>query len=278
MIHENIQLLGKEDVYLTTYLHAESTQGEFQIKHRPAVIVIPGGAYAYMADDEAEPVALTFLKEGYNTFVLHYSVGDKCTYPEILEEVSSAIVTVRKHAKEWNINPDGIVLMGFSAGACLAAMSATQWNKEGLAEKLGVDKDKTKPNAVVISYGAWDNTNTIQKDPKYFNPKAAKIAKDCTPELDFINYVGEHVPPMFIWHTRNDKYVPVINPLMIGAKLLELDKPFELHIFDGGCHGMSVCNSLNAYCGKREPYVKEYPNVGYWVSMCTNWLNHLFEI
>ena len=48
-----------------------------------------------------------------------------------------------------------------------------------------------------------------------------------------------HMPPLFIWHNRYDKFVPAINPVMI-----EYGLPFELHIFQGGEHGMSVCNNL----------------------------------
>ncbi len=122
MLHKTIPLREGSAATLTTYIHDQSSQGEFQIQNRPAIIVMPGGAYAFLSDTEAEPVALTFLKEGYNTFVLRYSVGDACTYPEILEEVSLAIWQVRSHAKEWYTNPEAIVVMGFSAGACLAAM------------------------------------------------------------------------------------------------------------------------------------------------------------
>lgn len=61
----------------------------------------------------------------------------------------------------------------------------------------------------------WNNTNTIQKNPEFYNPDAAKIAKDCTPELDFIHYAGPHMPPLFIWHNRYDIFVPAINPVMI---------------------------------------------------------------
>lgn len=278
MLHETIKLSADGRVRLKTYIHDQSEQGDFQIQTRPAIIVMPGGAYAFLSDAEAEPVALTFLKEGYNTFVLSYSVGDDCTYPEILEEVSLAVWTVRSHAKEWSINPDAIVLMGFSAGACLAAMSATQWNTPGLAARLGVPDEGIKPNAAVIAYAPWDNTNTIQKDPKYYNPECAKIAKDCTPELDFINYTGAHMPPLFIWHNRYDKYVPAINPVMIAAKMLELDLPFELHIFQGGGHGMSVCNNLSSYNEKAKTLNGENHSVGMWVPMCVNWINSLFDI
>lgn len=93
-------------------------------------------------------------------------------------------------------------------------------------------------------YAPWDNTNTIQKNQEFYNPDAAKIAKDCSPELDFIHYAGPHMPPLFIWHNRYDKFVPAINPVMIAGKMIEYGLPFELHIFRGGEHGMSVCNNL----------------------------------
>lgn len=278
MIHKTISLNSTGTVSLTTYIHEQSAQSDFQIPQRPAVIVLPGGAYSFLADHEAEPVALTFLREGFNTFLLRYSVGDACTYPEILEEISRAIYTVRIHAKEWNINPNAIVLMGFSAGACLCAMSATQWNTPGLAERLGVPAESIRPDAAVISYGAWDNTNTIQKDPKYYNPNAAKIAQDCTPELDFINYVGPHVPPLFLWHNRYDKFVPAVNPVMLAGKMLEYDLPFELHLFQGGQHGMSVCNNLSTYRGEAKAHCEAAPQVGMWVELCTCWINQLFNI
>lgn len=96
------------------------------------------------------------------------------------------------------MNPNAIVLMGLSAGACLAAMSATQWNTPGLAVRLGIPEEGIKPNAAVIAYAPWDNTNTIQRNPQYYNPECWKMAKDCTPELEFINYVGRHMPRLFI--------------------------------------------------------------------------------
>lgn len=278
MIHQTIPYAGGSPVQLQTYIHDQSGQFSFQIPKRPAVIVMPGGAYSFLSDTEGEPVALTFLKEGYNSFVLRYSVGDDCNYPSILEEVSWAVWYVRSHAEEWNTDPNAIVLMGFSAGACLAAMSATQWNTPGLAERLHTMPEQIRPDAAVIAYGAWDNTNTIQKNPAFYNPDAAAIAKNCTPELDFINYAGPHMPPLFLWHNRYDQYVPAVNPIMIAGRMLELDLPFELHLFQGGEHGMSVCNALSSYHDGAKLKNRENPSVAQWVPLCVNWINGLFGV
>ncbi len=59
-----------------------------------------------------------------------------------------------------------------------------------------------------------------------------------------VNYVGPHTAPMFFWHNRFDKYVPVINPILMAEAMIKYKLPFEMHIFQSGEHGMSVCNEL----------------------------------
>ncbi|MCS7202387.1 MAG: hypothetical protein NZ841_06405 [Dictyoglomus sp.] len=61
---------------------------------------------------------------------------------------------------------------------------------------------EAEPVAITLE---WNNTNAIQKDPRFYNPHAGKIAKDCTPEFDIINYIGFHVPPTFMWHNLKEK-------------------------------------------------------------------------
>ena len=86
------------------------------------------------------------------------------------------------------------------------------------------------------------------------------------------------MPPLFIWHNRYDKFVSAINPVMIAGKMIEYGLPFELRIFQGGEHGMSVCNNLSSYNEEARKLNREAPNVKLWVPMCVNWLNGLFGI
>jgi acetyl esterase/lipase len=176
---------------------------------------------------------------------------------------------VRRNADEWGINENHIALMGFSAGACVAAMSATQWNTPGLAERLDLPQEGIKPNAAVIGYGAsllstiFDN----EDDKDLIVPQPGRITADRTPEVDVVKYVGPHTPPMFFWHNRYDKYVPVINPILMGEAMSKHKLPFEMHIFQSGEHGMSVCNNLSDPFSER---VDE--SVAMWVPLCTLWL------
>ncbi len=274
MIHERIRLFEDKEVYLTTYVHdAIKTCGSEG--GRPAIIVLPGGAFAFLSPYEGEPVALTFMQKGFNTFVLEYTVGDNCRYPDVLIECSKAIQTVRDHAKEWNTNPHRVSLMGFSAGACLAGVSATQWNDPQIAAALGVKPEYIRPDSAVIAYGCWDNSGTIWNDPEFVNPGASRFPKSCPPQLDMINYVGDHVCPLFVWHNQKDRYVPVRNALMITEKLCELKIPVELHLYTGGQHGMSVANQLTVRDNAEADLVRLNPNVAMWVDMADNWLKAL---
>lgn len=269
MLHKNINITADGRVSLVTYILPAEINGNAVAK-RPAIIILPGGAFTWLSETEAEPVALTFLKEGFNTFVLNYSVGDYSEFPNPLDDVSKAIWEVRSNASEWNIDANSIFLMGFSAGAGVAAMSATQWNTSGLAERLGIPEEGIKPNAAVIGYGA-SLLSTIfdNQDDDIYVPEPGKITADRTPEMDVVNYVSPDTAPMFFWHNRYDIYVPVINPLLMAEAMSKHKLPFELHIFQQGEHGMSVDNNLS------HPSETHNTNVGQWIPLVVNWLRQL---
>lgn len=269
MIHERIDLAADGRVNLQTYIHEAIDSSIYgpQMDLRPAVIVITGGGYALLSKTEAEPVALTFLKEGFHTFVLNYTIGEGCVYPIPLEEISRAVWEVRKRAEEWHVDPNAIALMGFSAGSAIAGMSATQWNTPGLYERVGApNAESIRPDAVVLGYGASD-VRLFPANPKGI--QVGPIAREQDPHLNLVDYVGEHVPPLFIWHGREDRLVPADQSMRLAMKMQELKLPYELHVFAFGGHALSVCNSLTCREDKSDT---RYRNLKMWVEMCTNWL------
>ena len=268
-----INLSPEGRVNMKTYILDSIMNGNKQ-PNRAAIIILPGGAFTHLSETEAEPVAFTFAKEGFHTFVLNYSIGDYSEFPNPLDDVSRAIWEVRQNAGQWGIEANQIVLMGFSAGACVAAMSATQWNTPGLAERINAPKDSIKPNAAVISYGC-SRLSTIfdnKDDENLIIPPPGKITRDRTPEADVVNYIGPHTPPIFFWHNRYDQYVPVINPILMGEAMSKHKLPFEMHIFQNGLHGMSVSNTLSDPSGGRID-----PAVAMWVPLCTLWIKSIFK-
>lgn len=272
MKHEIIDFTDDGQVNLVTYILSKEMNGD-PVPKRPAIIVLPGGAFTWLSETEAEPVALTFLREGFSTFVLNYSVGDHSEFPNPLDDVSRAIWIVRQNAEAWGIDEPPIALMVFFAGACVAAMSATQWNTPSLAARLEIPDDGIKPNAAVIGYGAsllstiFDNSD----DKDLVVPPPGKLTADRTPEVDVVKYVGPDTAPMFFWHNRFDNLVPVIHPILMGEAMSKHKLPFEMHILQSGEHGMSVCNNLSGPNGARAD-----ESVGLWVTLCSLWLKKLF--
>ena len=130
---------------------------------RPAMIACPGGAWVFLAPAEGEGVALTFLKEGFVSFVLNYSIGDHSEFPNPLVEISWAIRTVREHAEEWHIDPDRIAISGYSAGASVCSMSATQWMDPVITKPWAEpvrcisQMRQSLPTAVMI----WERSSTV---------------------------------------------------------------------------------------------------------------------
>lgn len=85
MLLKTIFLSSNEKESLHTYLLNPTMNGE-TLPKCPAIIILPGGAFTFLSDTEAEPVAMTFAREGFHTFVLRYSVGDDSAFPNPLDE------------------------------------------------------------------------------------------------------------------------------------------------------------------------------------------------
>ena len=133
---ETITLNQERSVTLTAMLQV--VDGEFRgVSKRPAVLVIPGGGYQFCSDREADPVAAAYLKAGYHTFILHYSVGKDSTWPGPLEDYEQAMEFIDEHAEEWHVFRDKIAVVGFSAGGHLAGAAATLAKRRPAAAILG---------------------------------------------------------------------------------------------------------------------------------------------
>ena len=100
---EQIVLSEKRKVTLTAYL--QETGGEFRgLTQRPCILILPGGAYEFCSDREADPVAMPYLKAGYQVCILRYSVKQYASWPQPLLDYEEAITYIRNCAKEWQIS------------------------------------------------------------------------------------------------------------------------------------------------------------------------------
>jgi len=265
---------ANSEATLTSYLWERSSQMSsdvsWQPQKRPAVIICPGGAYRFLSDREAEPVVMQFYSEGFQVFLLKYSLLEECAYPAPLEEASRAIWLVRSNSAEWGIDPDKIVIGGFSAGGHFSALIGTRWNEPGLAERLGIPEGGNKPNGLILCYGKLEPVKE-GLDFDISPEDVGYILRIYDERADTIKNVTKDTPPSFIWHTRSDSLVSADESMRFAANCLKENVPFELHVYSEGVHGLSLGNDL---CDYKQPHAV---NVDSWVSLCINWFKFLFD-
>lgn len=238
-------------------------------KPRGAVLICPGGAYAFTSEREAEPIALQFNAAGFHAFVLYYSVAPR-KHPQPLLDVSRAMCIIRENVRDWHIDPDKIAVCGFSAGGHLAASLGVHWAKPYISETKGITAGLNKPNALILGYpvittGQFAHKGSVENLLGY--DATSSLLKEMSLELQ----VNEQMPPTFIWHTHDDDAVPVENSMLFVQAMRAKNIPFEFHVFSKGPHGLSLANEETAAEG-----MGVYPHVANWMNLCIEWLKEVF--
>ncbi|HUM83089.1 MAG TPA: alpha/beta hydrolase [Lachnospiraceae bacterium] len=287
MIFEKIKLYPeREDVTLTAYILDDSIEMQ-KGRRRPAVLICPGGAYVTCSDREGEPVAMAFASMGYHAFVLRYSVSGLAVYPSQMREIGMSILKMRERADEWKLDPEKIILCGFSAGGHNAAMYGNCWNRPIVTEALRADASDLKPAAQILGYpvcdylGMKDNFGReMEASAKLIFEQSAEALfgnREITDELlregSPSRNVSSSTPPTFLWSTCEDELVPIRNSVMMADALAQNGIPFEMHIFEKGGHGLSL--STQASAGNANEI---RPDTDQWIRLADAWLMKRFSL
>lgn len=250
--------------YLDIYLPALALRKPNRI--RPAMLVIGGGGYSGISEREKECIAFTYLAESYVSFVLEYSVAP-VKYPAQLNEGIMAMIYIRENAEKLHVDKNHIAAIGFSAGGHLCAMLATLFDSDDAKAVFGEKISIACPDAVVLAYPV------ISSGEKAHRGSFINLCGDDTElaaKLSLEKRVKENSSPAFIWATANDECVPGENSLYYALACKERNVPFELHVFEDGQHGLSLCNE--------EVYTVNEP-AREWIKLSFTWLkNRGFKI
>jgi acetyl esterase/lipase len=208
-----------------------------------AVVICPGGGYQHLSmDKEGYQVAKWLNTLGVSAFVLQYRLGPRYHHPVELQDAQRAIRTVRSRAAEYGLQPDRIGIMGFSAGGHLASTAGTHFDAGNAAASEPVDRAGSRPDFMVLCYpvitfGAFAHAGSRQfllgdnPDPR--------LVENLSNELQ----VTAQTPPTFLFHTTNDRTVPVENSVMFYSALRKAGVPAEMHLYERGPHGVGLAQS-----------------------------------
>jgi acetyl esterase/lipase len=230
-------------------------------QNESAVLIFPGGGYMNLAANlEGNEIANWFTARGFRAFILSYRLTSHgYLLPVPLLDAQRAIQTVRARAADYHIDPNRIVVIGFSAGGHLAALAGTQFLTGAKNAADPIDRVSSRPDYMVLGYpwvGAITTDTSHLSYCKLFNvmDQCDTLRAKYDPDL----YVTKDTPPTFIYHTFNDQTVPVEQSLRFFEALVKAGVPSEYHVFANGSHGTGL--------GKGDPSLDQ------WSDLMENWL------
>lgn len=215
-----------------------------QNQKNSAVIIFPGGGYRINAlGHEGHDVARKFNEIGITAFVVKYRIPDERTMlnKEIgpLQDAQQAIKVVREGAAKYEIDPDRIGIVGFSAGGHLASTAGTHFKESHIPNEKNTS---LKPDFMILIYPVI----SFQDDIGHRGSRDNLLGNDPTPEK--VNLysnelqVTKQTPPTFLVHAGDDKVVDVENSIKFYQSLMQNDVRAALHIYQEGGHGFGLNN------------------------------------
>lgn len=222
---------------ITPYLVDEEDD---EIKKRGVMLILPGGGYGFCSDD-GEKMARWLNFFGVNAFVLKYRVAPY-KHPAPIIDAKRAIRYIRYNADKFNIDPNKVGVLGFSAGGHLAGCVAEFFDKFEQENKDEIDKICAKPDLAVLCYPVVSLCESYAHEGSANNLVGED--NELKKMLSLEKNVREDMPEMFLWHTLEDTAVNAINTLEFGVALKNKNVPYSLHIFNKGAHGSVLAENI----------------------------------
>ena len=209
------------------------------------------------------PIAMHVAAQGDQVFVLQYSLGDRAVFPAPVCDAAWAMQVIRREAKRFCVDPHKVAVMGFSAGGYVAAALSVFAKDPSVCPEAAVGD--VRPDAAVLCYPVLTARHGLAHEGS-IRLLLGETA-DTPQRRDFLsleNHIPPSMPPVFLWHTADDKSVDVQNSLLFASALAQSGARFDLHVFETGHHGLADC-SLRT-CDKPHPYP------AHWLTLAQEWL------
>jgi acetyl esterase/lipase len=206
-----------------------------------AVVICPGGGYASLAmHHEGHQVAKYLNSIGISAFILKYRHGPKYLHPVPLMDAQRALRTVRARSEEFNVYPDRIGILGFSAGGHLASTAGTHFANGDPDNPGPIEKVSSRPDFMVLVYPVISlNSEYTHKGSKR-NLLGENPDDKLVQSLSNDTQVTNNTPPTFLILSHEDLSVPSPNSVAFYLALHKAGVPAEMHIFEKGKHGFGL--------------------------------------
>lgn len=224
-----------------------------------SVIIFPGGGYQYLAiNKEGYKVAKWFNTLDITAFVLKYRLPsdeimeNKSVGP--LQDAQESVRYIRRHASKWNLDPNKIGILGYSAGGHLAVSLSTKYD-----ERVYLPQDETsaKPNFALLIYPVVSMTDETTHQGSRNRLLGENPSDGLKQQFSAEKLVNTKTPATFLVHALDDNGVPAENSIDYFLKLRQHQVISEIHLYQNGGHGFGLGNKGTSQ---------------FWTEQCENWL------
>jgi acetyl esterase/lipase len=228
-----------------------------------ALIICPGGGYGGLAmDHEGKQIVQWANSMGLTAVLCDYRHrGKGYGHPAPSQDALRAVRLVRAKASDWNIDPNKIGIMGFSAGGHLVSTVITQFDPGSKESTDTVARESSRPDFAILCYPVISMGSSFTHRGSEVNLLGEKASKETLEQFASERHVRSDTPPTFLMHTVEDKPVPVENSLVFYQAMVAKQVPGELHIYQKGPHGVGLARNI--------------PGTSDWPLACQRWLKEL---
>lgn len=209
-----------------------------------AVVIFPGGGYGHLAmDHEGYQIAEWLNSFGVAGFIVKYRhsrSGAGYGHPAPLQDAQRAIRTVRSGAEQWNVDPNRIGIIGFSAGGHLASSAGTHFHQRYSEIGDEIDRASCRPDFMILIYPVISFTESFTHKGSRRNLLGENPDPELVENLSNEKQVASETPPTFLVFGDDDKVVPVENGVAFYLGLKKAKVPAEMHIYEKGRHGFGL--------------------------------------
>lgn len=247
-----------------------------------SVIVCPGGSY-YWHDktEEGMKVGEWLRGKGITAFVLFYRAAGKAEiafhsrlvfrgkrHPDMITDAQRALQYVREHASEYQIDPERVGMMGFSAGGHLV-MSAACFSSSDFLGLSGVKTSVSlRPAFVVPVYPV------VTMNPPYVHKRSRcgllgdsrAGNQQLRDSLSLERHIPDDCPPVFLVNCKDDPIVPYQNSELLEEALSKKGIPHRYLQYERGKHGFGVSDELGS------------PECRQWRNEFLRWIGALYSL
>lgn len=212
-----------------------------------SVIICPGGSYSHLMGIKTEgfEVAEWLNSQGITAFVLRYRVGMYgYHHPAMIQDIQRAIQLVRENATNWNLNPNKLGTMGFSAGGHLVTMSGA-FAHDNYLTALGIRTSVSlRPDFVVPVYPVVSMQDSIAHQRSRKNLLTKHYTKEQQDKFSMELQIPDDMPPTFLVTAEDDPVVKYQNSVCLSKALSQKGIQHEFLLYQTGGHGYGMDETI----------------------------------